>query len=65
MSFLTMFEKNTNRCKKVKNVTANHYLIYLCVFKRKRFLKLFSHLEKAKYKSNYLKIYFKYGRKNK
>lgn len=65
MSFLTMFEKNTNRFKKVKNITANHYLIYLCVFKRKRFLKLFLHLQKQNINQNYLKIYFKYGRKNK
>lgn len=34
-----MFEKNTNRFKKVKNVTSNHYLVYLCPLKRKRFLK--------------------------
>lgn len=34
-----MFEKNTNRFKKVKIITSNHYLIYLCQLKRKRFLK--------------------------
>lgn len=34
-----MFEKNTNRFKKVKNITSNHYLLYLCRLKRKRFLK--------------------------
>jgi len=39
MRFFLMFEKNTNRFKKVKNVTSNHYLIYLCALKRKRFLK--------------------------
>jgi hypothetical protein len=39
MRFFLLFEKNTNRFKKVKNVTSNHYLIYLCQLKRKRFLK--------------------------
>lgn len=45
MRFFAMFEKNTNRFKKVKNITLKQYLIYLCMLKRKRFLKLFSSLE--------------------
>ncbi|PBJ11045.1 hypothetical protein BSF42_30250 [Flavobacterium sp. ACN6] len=65
MCFFVLFEKNTNRFKKVKNITANQNLIYLCVLKRKRFLKLKIGSENGKIKSNYLKIYFKYGTKNK
>ncbi len=65
MCFFVIFEKNTNRSKKVKNITSNHYLIYLCVLKRKRFLKHDFLFIRIGIKSNYLKNLFQNGTKNK
>jgi len=58
MCFFAISEKNTNRFKNVKNITRNQYLIYLCVLKRKRFLKHNFLIIRVRFKLNDLKNLF-------